>query len=71
MSAELMRQIRERIQSVGWSETARRASIHRVTLHRMFGTTPRWHIGPRGPKGPAFDVVVRVADAVGLTLRFE
>lgn len=68
---ELLGEIRKRIVEQGWSATARKAEVHRVTLHRMFGTTPRARKGPQGPKGPDFGTVCKVADAVGLKLRFE
>jgi len=64
---DMIARIREAIVRVGWSETARRCGIDRVTLHRAFGTTPKVK-GPRGPIGPSFDTVLAVLPAVGLKL---
>lgn len=33
--------IRARIETVGWSETARRSGLHRCHLHRAFGANRR------------------------------
>jgi DNA-binding phage protein len=64
---QLVLVLREAIARVGWTETARRCGIDRVTLHRAFGTTPKVK-GPRGPIGPSLDTVLAVLPAVGIEL---
>lgn len=60
MKAEFLATVRARIQSVGWSETARRSGINRVTLHRCFGERAR--------NDPGLETIVAVLPHVGLEL---
>lgn len=53
-------QIREAIEREGWSKTADRSGVDRVTLHRCFGKNGRGH--------PTLTTVERVLPHVGLEL---
>jgi DNA-binding phage protein len=54
---DLLATLREEVEFVGWTETARRSKIDRCSLHRAFrnGT-------------PLFSTVAAVAEAVGMKL---
>ena len=52
--------IREAIERIGWSETARLSGVDRTTLHRCFGRNGRGH--------PALATIERVLPHVGLEL---
>jgi len=52
--------IRAAITAMGWSETARRSGVDRVTLHRVFGENGRGH--------PTLETIERVLPTLGLNL---
>jgi DNA-binding phage protein len=53
--------LRPAIVRAGWSATARRAKVDRVTLHRSFPAR-------RGARVPNLGTVAAVAEALGLTI---
>jgi DNA-binding phage protein len=58
-------EIRTAIERQGWSETARRSGISRVTLHRAFGDTRR---KAAVNAGPSLATIERVLPSIGLEL---
>lgn len=56
----MIEQIRAAIARVGWSETARRSGVDRVTLHRCFGNS--------GNQNPKLATIEAVLPHVGLRL---
>lgn len=61
MNDEIVPIVRAAIQRVGWSETARRAGVDRVTLHRCFGARPNG-------RGPQLSTLLAILPHVGLSL---
>lgn len=68
---EIIAKIREGIVRIGWSETARRSGINRVTLYRTFGNMRTLCKGPRGPQGPSLETILAVLPVIGLRLWVE
>lgn len=60
MMDELIAPLRNRIERIGWTETARRSGLRRESLHRA--------LGRNRTVDPSFSTIVRVAKAVGLKL---
>jgi DNA-binding phage protein len=59
----VVEQIRAAIERIGWSETARRSGVNRVTLHRCFGKNGREH--------PTMTTIERVLPHIGLRIAVE
>jgi DNA-binding phage protein len=59
----VLNQLGDAVADAGWTATARRSGVDRVTLHRLFGNMPG-----RTTNAPNFATLCLIAEALGLEL---